>query len=181
MTLKPAAAGRRDWSYFTAVLALGSLALLWAHWTSLTELAERWSHDPQYSHGYLVPVFACLLLWLRRDLLRKVVPGANWAGVGLLAGGVALRLAGTWFHFVWLEAIAILPCAAGLFVLVGGWPALRWAWPAVAFLFYMVPLPYRFSTSLAGPLQRLATICSTFALQTLGLPALAEGNVILLN
>src|SRR5207244_4033561 len=25
------------------------------------------------------------------------------------------------------------------------------------------------------------TICSTFALQTLGLPALAEGNVILLN
>jgi exosortase/archaeosortase family protein len=34
---------------------------------------------------------------------------------------------------------------------------------------------------LSGPLQRLATVSSTFIMQVLGLPALAEGNVILLN
>jgi exosortase len=45
----------------------------------------------------------------------------------------------------------------------------------------MIPLPYRLQTALAQPLQRLATEASTFALQTLGLPALAEGNTILLN
>jgi exosortase len=35
--------------------------------------------------------------------------------------------------------------------------------------------------TLSGPLRRLATAASTYALQTLGLPALAEGNVIRLN
>jgi exosortase/archaeosortase family protein len=34
---------------------------------------------------------------------------------------------------------------------------------------------------MSGPLQTLATICSTFSLQSLGLPALAEGNRILLD
>src|SRR5262249_56384836 len=63
----------------------------------------------------------------------------------------------------------------------GGWSSCRWALPAVAFLAFMIPLPYRLEVMVADPLQRLATTTSTFALQTLGLPALAEGKVILLN
>jgi exosortase len=35
--------------------------------------------------------------------------------------------------------------------------------------------------ALAQPLQRLATLASTYVLQTLGLPAVSEGDVILLN
>jgi exosortase len=34
---------------------------------------------------------------------------------------------------------------------------------------------------LARPLQRLATVAATYALQTLGRPAIAEGNVIIVN
>lgn len=34
--------------------------------------------------------------------------------------------------------------------------------------------------ALGGPLQRFAIVASTYALQTLGMPALAEGNIILL-
>src|SRR5262249_50759240 len=41
--------------------------------------------------------------------------------------------------------------------------------------------PYRASTAMAGPLQTFATETSTFLLQTLGTPAVSEGNVILLN
>ncbi|MEN6498617.1 MAG: exosortase/archaeosortase family protein [Thermoguttaceae bacterium] len=48
-------------------VALGSLlvVLLWSYWNSLTETAVYWE-GPQYSHGFLVPVFTVLLLWLRR-------------------------------------------------------------------------------------------------------------------
>ena len=45
----------------------------------------------------------------------------------------------------------------------------------------MVPLPYRAQAVLGGTLQRVATGASTYALQTLGVPAVAEGNVILLS
>lgn len=162
------------------VLAGVAAAVLWAYWTTLQELASRWGSDPQYSHGYLVPGFAVVLLWLRRDRLPSDLQ-PSWLGLPLLAGGLALRLYGTYFHYVWFDALSLLPCLAGLCLLGGGLAAFRWAWPSVAFLFYMIPLPFRLASALSEPLQRLATVVSTFALQTLGLPALSEGNVILLN
>jgi exosortase len=99
----------------------------------------------------------------------------------LLALGALLHLAGTFFYLEWVEAAALLPSLAGLALLLGGWGCLHWAAPSIAFLVFMVPLPYTLKTTLAAPLQRIATLASTFALQTLGYPALAEGNVILLD
>jgi exosortase len=166
---------------FLGALVLAGAALVWAYWTTLVDLAERWAGDPQYSHGYLVPAFAAVVLWLRRERLTIAEPTPNWWGLPVLAAGVGMRLAGTYYHYIWIEQISFVPCLAGAFILLGGWTAWRWAWPAVAFLVYMVPLPYRLAIALSEPLQRLATVASTFALQTCGLPAIAEGNVILLN
>jgi len=39
-------------------------------------------------------------------------------------------------------------------------------------------LPYRIENAVGPPLQRMATLVSTYILQTFGLPAQAEGNVI---
>jgi exosortase len=99
----------------------------------------------------------------------------------VLAVGVVLRLVGSYYYYIWFDQISLLFCLAGALIMVGGMPIARWAWPSVLFLAFMVPLPFRVDTALAGPLQRLATVVSTFCLQTLGLPALAEGNTILLD
>ena len=45
----------------------------------------------------------------------------------------------------------------------------------------MIPLPQQLETRCSQPLQGLATRASTYALQTLGLPAFAEGNLIRIN
>jgi exosortase len=171
----------REQRFLLIALPLAGLALVWAHWTSLAEMAWRWSHDPQYAHGYLVPGFAAALLWLRRDRLASGRLGPSWWGAPILACGIITRLFGAYFHYVWLDAVSFLPCLAGLWLFLGGKTAWRWGWPAIAFLAFMVPLPYGFSLSMSGPLQHLATVASTFLLQTLGMPAVADGNVILLN
>ena len=166
------------------LLAYGAplLAVLWAFWPPLVEAAGRWNVDPSYSHGWLVPLFAALMLWLRREFMPTDLLQPSWlAGGALLTVGVGLRLVGTYYHFVWLDPIALLPTIAGLTLLIGGWKTLRWAWPSILFLGFMIPLPYRAEGMLAAPLQRFATIVSTFLLQALGLPALAEGNVIMLS
>jgi exosortase len=93
----------------------------------------------------------------------------------------ALRLGGAYFHLAWLDAIALLPSLAGLCLLLCGWRVLRIAWPAIAFLFFMIPLPHRLATSLSGPLQTIAAEASAFLLQVLGRPAIADGNVVRLN
>lgn len=162
------------------LLGAAVLSLVWAYWSTLVETAACWKHDPQYSHGYLVPVFAGALLWLRRSLRPRVFEPAWW-GALVLAAGIGLRLLGTYFYFIWVSQISLIPTLAGLVLLAGGRQGWRWAWPAVAFLAFMIPLPYTLSVKLTGPLQELATIVCTFLLQTLGIPAVAERNVILLS
>jgi exosortase len=164
-----------------ALLAGLAAALLWAYWPTLAEIVGKWAHDPQYSHGYLVPAFSLYLLWWRRKKLEAGTPGPNWWGAVLLAAALALRLAGTYLYFGWLEAVSLLPLLAGAALLLGGWPALRWSWPAIGFLVFMVPLPFRLETGLAQPLQGIATRTATYTLQTLGFPAFSEGNVIRVN
>ncbi len=162
------------------LLALISAAIAWSYWPTLAKLAERWGSDPQYSHGWLVPAFAAYYLWLRRDSLRSS-SNLNLFGLLVIGGALVLRLVGARFHFDYFDQVSLLPLLAGFFLLIGGRAMFTWSLPAVAFLVFMIPLPHRVSLSLSGPMQSFATAVSTFALQTLGKPALAEGNVILLN
>lgn len=155
--------------------------LLWAYWPTLADMAERWSSDPRYSHGYVVPLFAAVVLWVRRPEHAAVRYRPCFGGVPLLGAAALLHVAGAYAYFNWLDALSVLPAAAGACVLLGAWPALRWAWPGVALLAFMLPWPYAMEVALAQPLQRIATLASTYCMQTCGLPALSEGNVILLD
>jgi exosortase len=172
----------RDWSSrgvsnplaWLMALALG---LLWSYWTTFLTMAERWSNDPQYSHGFLVPVFAGVVLWHRRELMPEALR-STWWGVVILTAAVCARLFGAVMGFVPLDPFSLLPALVGLALLLGGWPMLRWTWPAIAFLGFMLPLPFTIEMLLAHPLRGLATLGSTYCLQTLGLPAWSEGNII---
>jgi exosortase len=157
------------------------LSLAWLYWPALKEMAVRWSNDPRYSHGYLVPFFSGFLLWHRRDMLARSPLRPRAWGLLLLLAGLGMNMAGTRWFVGWFEGASIMLSLAGACVLVGGWPALHWAWPAIGFLFFMIPLPWRAEQALGAPLQWLATRSSTYVLQTLGLPAVAEGNIILLT
>jgi len=161
-----------------AVLAVG---LLWAFWPILVAMAERWSNDPRYAHGYLVPVFSLAMLWMRRSQVPGEGLRANSWGLALIALGAAILLVGGYFRVGSIEGLALLAYLGGVAMVLGGWPALRWSWPSIMFLFFMVPLPWRIENALGPPLQWLATLASTFTLQTLGFMAFAEGNVIQLN
>lgn len=161
--------------------ALLMAALVWAYWPALTEMAHSWSVKSEYSHGYLVPAFAAAWLWVTRKNCPAVVPGFSVRSFALLVFSLVLRFVGDYLNFDWLTAISLLPCLAALAWILGGPAVARWASPAILFLAFMVPLPYSVERALTHPLQRVGTLASTYALQTLGLPALSEGNVILLH
>jgi exosortase len=147
----------------------------------LRVLAGRWANEPDYSHGFLVPIFAGYLLWRRRDMAESRTGTGFWPGVLLLILGAGTRLGALYLSYPLADAASLIPCTAGLFLLVGGWKWLAWAWPAVLFLVFMVPLPGAIAGMISSPLQRIATECSTYLLQTVGVPATAQGNVISLT
>jgi exosortase len=171
---------RIDWG-MAAVL---SSALLWAYWPLLSEMAERWSTDPKYSHGYLVPLFAAWLLW--RRVRQEPAGGAprragSWWGLPVLLVGLGLKLAGAYVYVGPVAEGSFLVSLTGLCLCVGGKDLLRLAWPSIAFLVFTLPLPFRVEVALSQPLQRMATLSSTYLLQMLGFYAAAEGHVVLLS
>ena len=164
---------------------LASLALVgvlaWSYWTPLTKLAGRWWNDPDYLYGFLVPVFAGYLLWVRRDMIRPASKEAMWWGLAFLGLAGLMRWVSACYFYELVDPMSLVPALAGVALFVGGWPALRWAWPGVAFLVFMVPLPGFLVEALSHPLQRIGTIASTYTIQTLGIPSTARGNVIELS
>lgn len=163
----------------TTLAALAGVA--WAYWNTLLDIGEKWATDPQYSHGFLVPVFAGYLLYRRRAQLAVGEFRPRWWGAGIVVAGLGLRFVGFLFYQPWLDAASMLVVLTGITAAAGGRRALVWAAPALLFLVFVVPLPYRAQILLGGSLQGVATFASTYALQTLGVPAVAEGNIIVLT
>ena len=162
------------------VVGLLSALIFYSYWPSLAQLPAFWD-NPQYQHGWIVPVVTVLLLFWWRNPVGPVTPSARAAGVGLLAASFALRLFCATYRIVTIDMYTFVPAIMGVFLLAGGWSMFRWAWAPLATLIFMYPLPDEATRYLLGPLQTVATIVSTYTLQTIGLDAYRDGNRIILG
>jgi exosortase len=163
------------------LLAVIVVAIGWAYQPTFVELDRRWATEPLYSHGYIIPFLALIILWVRRSMFRPAEMKASALGIPFILLGGVMRLGGDYYYVSAPERFSLLPILVGVALVLGGRQALRWSWPAIAYLLFMLPLPGRFPQVLASSLQSLATVASTNVLQTLGLPAQAEGNVIIMS
>src|SRR5437763_1263376 len=119
------------WVTAAALLLLN----LWAFWPTLAVAARRWLADPQYSHGYLVPAFSVVLLWLRSRRAAPIRWGTYPGGLLLFLAAFMLRCANlASLNSDWIDGAAFVLGVGGVFALLGGVEAVRWAWPAVGFL-----------------------------------------------
>ena len=166
---------------FLAGIAIVAAAFGWSYWPIACELVHIWNHEPDYSHGYFVVPAALYFLWFRRGSLPAPSDRLHWGGMVLLALSGAIRIAGSLWYIDAVQAWSLPFWVAGACWLLGGRKLLWWSLPSIAFLAFMIPLPFRAEHMLSLPLQRVATKLSCWMLQSLGRPAVAEGNVIYLN
>jgi exosortase len=184
---------KRKWSEFlidmrdpfqrTTMITVGlfTALLVYSYLPGLTNAYIAWA-NPQYAHGWIVPLFsAALLFWWRQPIAAPVTLSARLAGLFLLAAGLGLRLFAASYQIVTIDMYTFVPAICGVFILLGGWSMFSWAWAPLMFLIFMYPLPDEATRYLLGPLQTTATMVSTFALQTLGLEAYREGNQIVIG
>jgi hypothetical protein len=66
----------------------------------------------------------------------------------------------------------------GILVNIGGLNALKWAWPALVYLLFLVPLPTTVECNLRLGLKQLNTSWVSYALQTCGILAVVEEGTI---
>jgi exosortase len=176
-------AAKRDGGLTPAASGVAQLSLLLfllgALYNSiLTGLARQWWEDPNYSHGFLVPIFCAWVIWTRRDQLRSLPCAPNWSGLLVTVAGLGTLALGVLGAENFLSRVSLLIVLAGLVVQFWGWVcfrALLFPWAA---LFLMIPLPAIIFNEISLPLQFLASRVGSSLLTLVGVPALREGNVI---
>jgi exosortase len=148
------------------------------YWPVLVSLVMQWDADPNYSHGFLIPVMAAYFVWERRTRLSRLVPQPSWWGFPLASLGLLMLGLGQVGAELFLQRFSLIVVIAGLVLLVLGRNVLKlWSFP-IAFLIFMVPLPAIVLNAVAFPLQGFAAQTATSCLVALNIPVLREGNVI---
>lgn len=166
---------------------LGLIAVLfYSYYNSLSGLWLNYWNSDQYSHGYIVPVLAAVLLWLRWDpllltTLNHIARSARAYGAALLMLGLAMRLGAARMGMETPDMISFIPSLAGILLMAGGWPLFKWGIPVVLYLSFMFPLPHRIQQAILVPLKNLATQCSYYLLQVTGFETYREGNIIFIS
>jgi len=165
---------------------LGVLVLVFA-WPALRMLAAVYRFDPNYSHGFLIPLLAIWMAFDQRRLLRlDDARGAGW-GAAAVAGGVVLATLAHWYvealrpvrliaEFVW--ALGVLAGLVGACLALGGARLLRRLAFPLGFLVFAVPLPTPLTESVTVPLRSWVSFASARALHGLGVDVVREGNLL---
>jgi exosortase len=142
-------------------------------------MAGDWYHDANYSHGFLVPFIAGYFLWRNRRRLLESELAPSLFGLPLVVLALCLLLAATLGNELFTGRASLLLLVTGMVLFLFGRRALAAAWLPIAYLLFMVPLPYLLYDSFAFPLKQLVSYLSVEALQSLGVTVLREGNVIM--
>lgn len=167
----------RGWIVWSAVL-LSLVVFLYAPVLKL--LVLQWWTDPDYGHGFIVPLFSGFILWRERKRWMKgeVKPGN--LGLLVMLGAIGLLLVGSLGAELFTSRFSLLVLLAGMIVFLAGWKMLREVSFPLGFLILMIPIPVIVYNQITFPLQLIASRFATFWLQLVRVPVLREGNVLIL-
>jgi exosortase len=145
----------------------------------LGKLVYNWM-KPEWSHGFLIPLFSLYFLNQTKDRLLPLDPKPSyWGLVGLLACIVFYPLNFVQFQIAYFEYILVIPALIFIVLFLGGWTILRTVWLPIAFLFFAIPLPDRAYKAVTMPMQLLAADISSLVISWIpGIEATANGTVI---
>jgi exosortase len=159
----------------TAVLLI---LVAWIYAPILARLAQQWWNDPNFSHGFFVPVFSAFVLWQDRTRLAGIPKKpSNW-GLPLVIIALFMVVLGVFGAELFLSRMSLIALAGGLVIFFFGWQMLRAVLFPLLFLILMVPIPAIVFGQITFPLQILASKVAAWSLPLCGVPVLREGNVI---
>ena len=161
-------------------IALVASGVLLAYWSVMRGLIQAWSTDDNYSHGFFIVPLAAYFAWERRAQFERAPVRPSMAGLVVVVVSLMMLVACTLGAELFLSRSSLIGVTAGAILFLGGWQRLRVLLFPLAFLLLMVPLPAIIFNQIAFPLQLLASHVGEYAVSSLEIPILREGNVLIL-
>jgi exosortase D (VPLPA-CTERM-specific) len=166
------------WGYAVLWIALAVVGGVAFFWDGITSLLDAWSR-PEYSHGPLIPIIAgYLLLREMRNRPASAAPGSHVPGLAVMALGLVVGLLGNLTQIPYFITYGLIIVVGGLILLVAGAKRGIHFWVAWVYLLFMLPLPTAMYWQLSGELQFISSRLGVEFIQTIGIPAFLDGNII---
>jgi exosortase len=144
----------------------------------LIKLVTDWWQIPDFSHGFLVPLFSGYLVWVKRKSLLRIKPAPTSYGVVIAALGLVTLLLGVYGAELFLSRVSLVILLAGVVLALRGWQFFKEIRFALLVLLLAIPIPSIVFNEMTLPLQILASKLASTLLPLFGVPVLREGNVI---
>jgi exosortase len=162
-----------------AALSLSTLVVV-MYASVVGSLVRQWWDDPNYGHGFFVPMFAAYILWRQRDEWRAMHRQASNFGLPIMLFAVGLLMLGTLGAELFTIRLSLVFLISGIVVFLAGWRVLRSVAFPLGYLIFMIPLPAIVYYQLTFPLQLLASRLGAKGLVALGIRTMRQGNLLIL-
>ena len=161
-------------------LALGvaAAAALGLYAPVVAGMAAEWSEFPSLSHGFAVPLISAYLLWHRRRLLAETPVEGSIAGLPLIILALGMLVLGSLSGEPFVARLSLPLALLGTVLFLGGTRVARHAWVPIAYLVFMIPLPYVTLSALTYRSQLFDAELTATALGWLGVPVLRDGVML---
>jgi len=154
------------------------LLVVAVYYQVLAKLVTDWWQIPDFSHGFLVPLFSAYLIWEKRKTLRGIQLAPSWSGIAVIVLGLVILLLGVYGSELFLSRVSLVILLSGLVLCFGGRRLLKELRFALLVLLLAIPIPAIVFNQITFPLQILASKLASALLPLFGVPVLREGNVI---
>jgi exosortase len=141
-------------------------------------MAAEWSEFPSLSHGFAVPVISAYLLWRRRHFLAQAPIEGSILGLPLIVFALAMLVVGSLGGEPFVARLSLPLVLFGAVLFLMGGQVTRQSWLAIAYLAFMVPLPYLTLRALTYQSRLFDAGITAQALGWLGVPVLRDGVML---
>ena len=170
----PMARGRSAWMWFMPPW-LAALALYAPLFPSLI---YEWAKFPNLSHGFAIPFIAGYLIWARRDRLRDLPFEPVVWGLPVVAFGLLGLVVGMRGDEPFVARVSLPVTLLGLALFLAGWRITRQVWAGIAYLLFMIPLPWATVKLITYRSRLFDADASAFLLNLLGVPIFQDGVML---
>ncbi len=191
----------------SALARIGILAILmfalqarWFEW-----LFKKWVADPNWTHGFIIPLFSLYLIYARRDdLYAAMCASRDWARSSARSGwlrslsprrdllgvlGLLIMLSGLAGEFLgvypvknyWVSQVCMVVMVFGLVLWLAGPKVIRVLWLPILYLVFAMPISDTIYTRISVPLQNVSAKGAMAVLQLLGVDIHSSASALTLT
>lgn len=165
---------RATWAWFLPpwIAALALYAPL------VPGLVSEWSEFPSLSHGFAIPFIAGYLIWARRDEIRARALAPSAWGFPVLAAGLLVFAVGMRASEPFVARVSLPVILLGLSLVLAGFAITRYTWPGIAYLVFMIPLPWGTVKQVTYRSRLFDADSSAMFLRWMGVPVYHDGVML---